>query len=154
MNATCSRLSGFVWLGLQVVGLLGLWGLRVGDAHWHDECMITNLKPTLPGALQAVQPPLNPKPFIATARVRRSRGEEAETATKSRRLVALIISIGFGVYYSIVIIRSPQNPNLFIKAPTLGSLALQRVERHGCQLAKAYSRAQRFGFYRVGAFPL
>ena len=35
---------------------------------------------------------------------------------------ALIIRIGLGVYYTIHIIRNPQNPILIIKAPTLSCL--------------------------------
>ena len=31
-----------------------------------------------------------------------------------------MIRIGFGVYYTIIVIRNPQNPILIIKAPTLG----------------------------------
>ena len=36
---------------------------------------------------------------------------------------ALIIRIGFGVYYTIILIRNPQNPVLIIKAPTLAASA-------------------------------
>ena len=47
---------------------------------------------------------------------------------------ALIIRIGFGVYYTIITIRNPQNPILIIKAPTLprmpgGSLQVVTTER-------------------------
>ena len=47
---------------------------------------------------------------------------------------ALIIGIGFGVYYTIITIRNPQNPILIIKAPTLprmpgGSLQVVTTER-------------------------
>ena len=32
---------------------------------------------------------------------------------------ALVVRMGFGVYYAISIIRNPRNPSLIIKAPTL-----------------------------------
>ena len=35
-----------------------------------------------------------------------------------------MLGIGFGVYYTIIIIRSPQNPILIIKAPTLEGSAV------------------------------
>ena len=41
---------------------------------------------------------------------------------------AFIIRIGFGVYYSSMTIRNPQNPILIIKGPTFEVLAVhQRV---------------------------
>ena len=39
---------------------------------------------------------------------------------------ALVIRTGFGAYYTIIIIRNPQNPILIIKAPTLRQAAGQK----------------------------
>ena len=53
----------------------------------------------------------------------------------------IIIRIGFGVYYTIMTIRHPQNPILIIKAPTL-SAALPPV-------LLASSQAQRTRIMRI-----
>ena len=42
----------------------------------------------------------------------------SKLGTLNPNIGALIIRIGFGVYYTIIIIRSPQNPILISKAPT------------------------------------
>ena len=38
---------------------------------------------------------------------------------KVHNIGALMIRMGFGLYYTIIVMRSPQNPILIIKAPTL-----------------------------------
>ena len=56
---------------------------------------------------------------------------------------ALIVRIGFGVYYTIIIIRSPQNPILIIEAPILHPCRLQMtlaVEFWESELAKVALR--------------
>ena len=40
------------------------------------------------------------------------------------KIGALMIRIGFGVYYAIIIIMNPQHPILIIKAPTLEGSAV------------------------------
>ena len=53
-------------------------------------------------------PPLSPKTLVATL-----------LSHPLYSIGALIIRIGLGVYYTIlIIIRNPQNPTLIMKAPT------------------------------------
>ena len=50
------------------------------------------------------------------------RGRRKKEINKTKiNIGALIIRMGFGVYYTITRRRNPQKPILIIKAPTLGS---------------------------------
>ena len=60
---------------------------------------------------------------------------------------ASIIGIGFGVHYTIIIIRNLQNPILIIKAPTLGP---GRFEGLGLGLWSLRLKVSRLGDLGVG----